>query len=100
MKQEKAVKLRELKVFSHSTRTVLHAVAETSHGKDRMFFLLILPECGICYSSVEALKDMTDTFQHNTEIYLMMHIFEKRHTEDTRAYCMGNVITPKSENGF
>ena len=36
-KQEKAAKLREFKVFSHSTRTVLHVVVETSHGKDRRF---------------------------------------------------------------
>ena len=42
-KQEKAAKLREFKVFSHSTRTVLHVVAEPSHGKDRRFFLFILP---------------------------------------------------------
>ena len=40
VKQEKAAKLREFKVFSHSTRTVLHVVAEISHGKDRGFFQL------------------------------------------------------------
>ena len=41
--QEKAAKLREFKAFSHVTCTVLHVVAEISHGKDRGFFQLILP---------------------------------------------------------
>ena len=44
MEQEKAAKLREFKVFSHSTRTVLHVVAEISHGKDRGLFQIIPKE--------------------------------------------------------
>ena len=37
-------KLREFKVFSHCTPTVLHVVAEISHGKDSVFFQLIPKE--------------------------------------------------------
>ena len=40
----KAAKLREFKVFSHCTPTVLHVVAEISHGKDSVFFQLIPKE--------------------------------------------------------
>ena len=40
----KAAKLREFKVFSHCTPTVLRVVAEISHGKDSVFFQLIPKE--------------------------------------------------------
>ena len=43
-KTRKAAKLREFKVFSHCTPTVLHVVAEISHGKDSVFFQLIPKE--------------------------------------------------------
>ena len=41
METRKAAKLREFKVFSHCTPTVLHVVAEISHGKESVFFQLI-----------------------------------------------------------
>ena len=42
--QEKQQSCGEFKVFSHCTPTVLHVVAEISHGKDNVFFQLIPKE--------------------------------------------------------
>ena len=44
VKTRKAAKLREFKVFSHCTPTVLHVVAEISHGKESVVFQLIPKE--------------------------------------------------------